>query len=361
MLLPLLILVLIVIAAVVQRSRRRGLPIVRPSANQSAGDALADAVARWEQAGIIDGEQGRRIVVVEGERREAVEPRMSMAAEAVGYLGGALVIIGGIVALGQVWEDLPPAVRIAAAATGTVILIGAGAVVKPREEPAYERLTSSLWLLAIAAAAFTGGQVAYDARSGAPGIVLSVGLTALVIAVVLWLLHAQPLQHVAVLAAAVTTACGIVAMFGEPESPVPYGVAVWLVGAGWVALSRSGRMPPAVLGALLGGLAMLTGSQAITGYSDTAAPGLVVGLVTVAGFFVLALAWREPALLGLGVVGVFWFVPQSVVYFVGDALGVALTLTLVGVALLASAALLMPVRDRLGHAWRRRPRAVAGS
>ncbi len=80
--------------------------------------------------------------------------------------------------------------------------------------------------------------------------------------------------------------------------------------------------------------------------------GVVVGLVTVAGFFVLALAWREPTLLGLGVVGVLWFVPQSVVYFVGDALGVALTLTLVGVALLASAALLMPMRDRLGHAWR---------
>ena len=351
--LPVLALVVFGIVILVRRAGRGGTHAVRPEhRDQSPDDALTSALGRWERAGIIDRDQARRIQDLETLRLQPGEPRLPMAAEAVGYLGGALMIVGGLVAFGQVWDDLPIGVRITAPATAALVLLGAGAIVRRRVEPAFERLASASWFLATGAATFTAGVAARDAMEiGPPGTVLGVGGVALVAAVLLWLFLPQPLQHVAVLAAAVTTAVGLVAIAGEPQTPMPYGIAVWAVGGVWMLLARNNQMPPALLGWLTGGLTMLAGSQAVAGHNGTAAPGLTLGIATVVAIFVIAVIRSDPALLGLGVVGVFWFVPQAVVYFVGDALGISLTLALIGVVLLAMAASLMPLRERLVAGW----------
>lgn len=240
---------------------------------------LARDLERWVAGGLITRDQADRIVAAETEA-EQPEQRISLVAEALGYLGAALV--GG--------RDR-------------------GA------RPGVER--------------------AVDRRPHRRAALYS--------ALLLWA-RPEPLQHVAVYAGLVATAMGAVAVAGGTDS-LPYGLVLWPLGVAWALLGRRGVLRPMVLTHLLGVFSALSAAQVVV--ADYRGWGLGLAIATTAVLFAASVALRAPIVLGTAVIGVFWFVPQSVLYFLGDALGVPLTLLVAGLVLLALAVALLPLRQRM--------------
>ena len=91
------------------------------------------------------------------------ERRTPLAAEALGYAGGVLAIAAGIFMVRELVPGFPAGAEIALAAVAWVSFGAAGALLRTKNEPAFRRLRSVLWLMStVSLAAFTGtlaGQV----------------------------------------------------------------------------------------------------------------------------------------------------------------------------------------------------------
>ena len=90
----------------------------------------------WVGLGLISRAQADRILAVE--RGEPVAPPRrpaSMLAEALGYVGGVLILVATAVLVGRFWADLGVTGRLVVTFGAVVLLIGVGAVV-PTAGPA---------------------------------------------------------------------------------------------------------------------------------------------------------------------------------------------------------------------------------
>lgn len=342
-LIPLLVVVIVIVVALGPwrgRERRIGWP----------SDGLEAQLGRWVAAGVISEDQRSEILVLE--RRsppdEVTGPtpmRTPLVAEAIGYVGGALVVGAIAAALGQRWEDLATVGRIGIVALGFVVTAVAGAVVRRRTEPAFVRLTSVLWLLSSGAIAFATGLVAVDvADLGPTGTALGIGLVALAWSALLWSLWHEPLQQVATLAA---TICVIVAGLGVADllGDATGNGSMWLLGVAWAVLGHRRLLPPRLLAESAGAALVLVGSLGLAGAFP--AWGLPLGLASAAGLVAASIATGVAGFLAFGVVGLFVFVPWAVIEFLGDALGVPVALFLCGILLLGAAAALPRLVGRI--------------
>src|SRR5690349_347994 len=98
---------------------------------------------RWVEGGLITAEQAGRIRAAEGledpDDRTAPDPTPtptpapapgrggSLVAEALGYVGGALVLVAAVLIAGTVWDALGPAGRLGLVLAATALLLGVGA------------------------------------------------------------------------------------------------------------------------------------------------------------------------------------------------------------------------------------------
>ena len=76
----------------------------------------------------------------------AAAPRAALLAEAIGYAGGALVIVAGTYLAGELWRNIPTGAALALAAVASVALGAAGAALRTPGSPPARRLRSVLWL-----------------------------------------------------------------------------------------------------------------------------------------------------------------------------------------------------------------------
>ena len=74
-------------------------------------DDLELMLRRWEASGIITAAQAEEIRRHETSVRP--KPRIPLIAEALGYLGAALVLTAALALAAQLWSEFPVAVRIA--------------------------------------------------------------------------------------------------------------------------------------------------------------------------------------------------------------------------------------------------------
>jgi hypothetical protein len=87
--------------------------------------------------------------------------RIPAVAEALGYLGGVLALVGLVLVVARYWPDVATPARLGISGAGAVAFIVAGALVQERGDPALARMRWFLWLLSTAAVAlFTGVAVA---------------------------------------------------------------------------------------------------------------------------------------------------------------------------------------------------------
>ncbi|WP_158228216.1 DUF2157 domain-containing protein [Pseudonocardia sp. MH-G8] len=304
-----------------------------PDAPHPLRPTLERAVAE----GIVTRAQAEAIAALEDGPHTA--GRRAVAAEVLGYLGGALAVVAALLLGREVWQELGPAVRVLLLAVVTAAVLASGAVLGGRSGPA-GRLGGFLWAVAAPALAGTVGVAASDAFGVAFDVsaVLATG-SALVLAAVLWWRRREVLQHVSTFAAATATLFAVVGLVDDLYRSL--GPLVWVLGLLWIAAAASGWARPAPAGWVLGALAVISGPLgADTGRSAWA----VVGVLSAAALVVLGVRGHRQWLLAIGTVGLFVAVPVAVAEIFDAELGPLLGLLVVGLVLVALAVVLTRLR-----------------
>jgi hypothetical protein len=316
-----------------------------PEASERCGPAegvpLHTLLEMWVTDGVISAEQGARIaargdVVVRPDSAPRSRAGRSLAAEALAYLGGVVVVVSTILIANLYWAHLALGSRLTMLAAAAAALFGCGLAVPRRLAQTGVRLRSVLWLASTVSVAGLLSILCAD------GLGLSDGDTAVVTgagtataAAALWWGHRHLVQQVVTMVSLMVTAVAAIADFVNPEH-LP-GVGAWLVGMSWLALGLRGTLTPqrpvlalSAAAAIVGGMATLPADW-----------GFLLALATVAG--VLALAVRRADLLLLSIVaagtlGVLpaavneWFPGSAAVPFVLLAVGLLLVVVAVRTA-----------------------------
>jgi hypothetical protein len=352
--------------------RSKGPPVVvGPTEEVSMVQDLQERLDRWTSAGLLDAAQAAAIARFEaanpdpGASADTAGPpaprsaaRQVLPAEAVGYVGAALVFSAIAWMLSEVWMDLTAGGQLALIALVTVLLFGGGAALARTTSAPLQRLTSVLLLGGLAGAvwcaAIIGGELV-----DLPDDVLAVSLAATlaVLAVPLYLLRPRALPQAAALAAIVALAVTLLLLPDLTPAPWVFGLVLWTIGLGWLLLSLGGFLPPTPVSGVFGATLALIGSQVAA--ADTGIGWLVLGALTAAGLVALAL-WRDTLHhLVVGAIGLFVVVPRLAFELFGDTIGAPATLLVIGLLLVALAVGL----GRAGREIRsaRRPGGAPGS
>ena len=306
-----------------------------------------DLLERARADGIVSAEQAGRLRALARTAAPVPTPHgrlRAWVAEALGYVGAALVLVAGMVTVGQFWADLAPWAHVALTGVLAVVLLGAGAVVSGDPGTPLGRLGSVLWFSGTGAVVGTSALAATelagleDAASG----LASFG-PATVVAIVVWRLRTRALQEVAVLVGVLATSAALLGM-ADVELEDWGGLLVWAIGVAWLALAWGEVVRPARTGRVVGAAVALLGPMMAFGASGRWGP--VLGVVTAGALVAASVPARETVLLALGVLGLFVFVPNLVFEYFGDELGAPVALLLSGVVLLGVA--LWIARSRRG-------------
>lgn len=305
---------------------------------------LSEVVARAQQEGIVSAEQAQRILALAPTGQPIVsttpdvEPRAghlaAYVAEALGYVGGVMMLVAGLFVAQQLWVDLPARGHAFMLAVLVVALLSAGAMVHGEPGTPLGRLGSFLWLLAVAAVAGMAAVVAEEMaglEEAVQGIAITVPTTA--VAMVLWVRRRRSLQEIAVFAGLLATGASLLALV-DADLEVWGGLLVWTSGVAWVLLAGAGVVRPARTGLVVGAVAALQGPLMM---GDSGSGGVLLGVITAGALVVASVALRETILLGLGVLGLFVFIPLAVFDVFGDQFGAPVALLLSGGLLLGIA------------------------
>jgi Predicted membrane protein (DUF2157) len=263
--------------------------------------------------------------------------------EIVGYLGAVLGMIGAAMLVGQFWDDMASWSRLALMGALTVGLWGAGAVVDESADAVLWRLRGFLWLLSSAAAAFFAGLLAADVFDWDPEpVALFVGSATALYAASLWRLRDRPAQYLAFVAGVIAALAGASAWI---DGPGMVGLVLWALGAVWLVVGWRRIVVPAAI-ALVAAPGLMLVAAGVTGGSwESLAP--LFGLVTAAGLLVGGTVLKEFLITGVGVAGVFVYLPMSGAEYFGETIGVPIVLLATGVLLIVLMVLLL--RREAGH------------
>lgn len=280
----------------------------------------------WVGDGIITGEQAemmRRSVAqpeAPAEREEVeFEGRIPIITEILGYVGAALAIWAVFFLVSEFWGTLSDWAQASLFGALAVALFAAGTALRDVIEPALSRLSGVLWAGSIVA---LGGTLfmLFDPIAGLePEVVWTlVGAIAAVGAGVMYRSRPSVAQHVMLFAAVLTTIVSLLTLGPEAEIFF-FGLVVWAYGLVWIMVSRSGVLQPLGSGMVLGAFAMLIGAQMAVG--DGASVGTLLGLATAGLLAGAGVMLKEKLTIILGGIGIFWFVPQTMFHFFGEAMG----------------------------------------
>ncbi len=301
-----------------------------------------DPLDEWVGAGLIAPDQADRIRAHEQARHDssprpavgsapAVTAGMSLVVEALGYLGGVIMLVGAGILVGLVWEDVPVAVRLVLGAGTALALVAAGLAVPDGLGAAAGRLRSVLWVLAVAATAAVATVWSNDVlgRYDEAALVVVFPPTALV-AAALWRMRRTWPQQLALLVTLVLSAAAVGVQVAEPDW-VP-GISVWVLAVAWTAVAWTGRLQPRATGLAFGGVAAIFGAM-----TTASEPGIVLGLATAAAMLAMALYERSLPLLAVAAAGLLQAAPRAAFEWFPGRLSASLTLIVVGGTLVGAA------------------------
>ena len=328
-----------VVYLAVRRSRIRGRTPPGPRSPESARSALPPAfaamVAEWVSVGLISEEQSTLVLAHEQAKMQAAftpaaarrpRRRVPAVAEALGYLGGMLVVGSLVVLTARYWSDISTAGRLGLSGGAAMLFFLGGVLTHESTAVALARLRAFLWLASSSAFAVFAVVAARDGFrvERTETLVIYASAAVAVESGLLWWGRQRPLQQLAFLAAAISLLGSAVAQFTEP--PGWAGVAVWASGCALLLLGLRRVISAAVATETLGALAMLAGGIMIAGQWQGF--GMVLVVATAAGLASLAvvrgLAPEHEDQLTLGIlaaVALLQSVPMTLGYFASDAGG----------------------------------------
>lgn len=302
-------------------------------------DDLDEHLERWVEHGLISSAQAARIVADERAARSSTGGRPGrgpMLTEALGYVGGVLVVVAGLLLTAQLWSDLALWARLGLTTASAALLLGLGAALPVGLGTAAGRLHSAAWGLSSATVAFLLGLLAVevlDTREADTALVVAAGATAY--SLVLWWSLRSPLQQAVVfvgLAATVAAGLARVAPSGPSGDGLP-ALGILAVGAGWLYLGARGLLAPRRFVLVLGAVGVALGAATV----QMADWGRVVALVAVLALVGLALRMADLALLAVGAVGMFIVFPGVLMSWFPGAVAAPLALLLAGTLLVLAA------------------------
>ncbi len=309
---------------------------------------LPEQLERWVARGLISPEQAERIVAEEQAVGEG-PARGSLVAEALGYVGGVLILIGAVTVVERYWSAIGVGGRLGVAFGAAGVLLATGAVIPARRADVARRLRGVCWLLSAAllaaGLALLGDDVLHleDETSA----LLAAGITA-VYAAVLWWRHRVVLQQVALVVTIAATAGTAAAHLPNADDAVT-GLAIWGVGVAWLLLGWGGVVAARNTAYVLGGVAVVVGGLLGT----DAGWGSVLAVGSAAALVVAGVRLRDLVLLVVGSVATLVTVPSVLGQYFPDTLTVPLALLGCGVLLVAGA-VYTAYRRRLGPPSSRR-------
>ena len=316
---------------------------VSGSGTAAQGDVSA-AIERWLADAIITAEQATQM------RADLPEPappdgahggppapiprtsRAALVTEALGYLGGVIIMVALGLVVGNLWDKMSVGVRLGLVGVVTVVLLVGGTLIPSRLGATGVRLRSVLWLASSAAlAALLGlGASEWSGWTG-NGVLTFAALGTAFYSAVLWWAHRHLLQHVAVFVALLAGVGTAVSML--PDAGALPGLAFWGIAAAWLALAWGGLIPGWQVGTVLRAIGIAVGATTMLDEGW----GVVLALAMVTTLIGLALIFRDLYLLGIGAIGTLMvLLPIMDRYFPG-ALAPALALLCLGILLVVAA------------------------
>lgn len=291
---------------------------------------IASLLQRWTAAGVLSAENATSIrdferrVAREGAVSSSVPTRRFPAvAEALGYLGGVLGIVGVITLVSNFWSDWPSGLRLATTGGATLLAVAAGRFVRESEDQAFARMRWFLWTVATPAIGLFAYVLARDLLDWERGSQywLMIALATGCLNGMLWAGRFRPIQEALTfigLMVAIGTATG-------DASEISWaGVAVWASGIVLVSITlwRTFTTPviPMAIGAgsiIVGGYLTVSDWEGLGFLFVALSASALVGLATVNSS---PLPSQFRVLFGVvGCIGLVQSVPGVLVYYAQDA------------------------------------------
>lgn len=302
--------------------------------------SVQDELERWQRAGVIDAATRRRIEAFEAggpSKREGPS-----IAEALVYLGVAVVVVGVLVLVASNWDELRGAARIGVVGLPAVLAILAGFGLRQTGEPPLERGGSVAWLFAVALAAATAAVVTFEADWSENNVALAATSAGVVVAIAAWALAPAHPQVLGVVASLGALAMALGARADDQQAPI-MGVLGLCFGGVALAAAEVRAFTPRSSARLLSAV-LLAGGAYIAGLDDQSSvlEGLV--LVAGAGLVVLSIARGVFAYIAVGVAAIFVGLISLILREVDDPTVAALSLMVIGGAMVAGVLVLVKVR-----------------
>lgn len=296
---------------------------------------LSDLLVDWTDAGLLTDTQAAAIRAREVGHAEraimpttthAASPAPSLVVEALGYLGGVVMLVGAVLLVSTFWADIPTAIRLLLIGGTAVVLITGGFVVAPdRLGDAAGRLRSVLWAAAVACSGAFFAVLSTDVmgRHTYESLVV-IGPAAALIAAPLWRIRTTWLQQLAVLVPLMLTADGVGLVRSAGDSRVG-GAYLWAVAMTCATGSAVRWFEPRTTGVAFGVLGATLGSLMMD--DDL---GIALGLATAAVTIALAISARSLPWLGVATVTLLATAPRAANQWFPGRLSASLTFILAG-------------------------------
>jgi hypothetical protein len=326
--------------------------VTTPAVSAALQDLVADGTLTAAQA---DRVAARLAVAADPSAEPAAGPVVAPArqggrlAEIAGYAGGALLLGAVALFLSTGWSDLSDPSQIAVLTGTAVLLIVAGAVIAVggdtslrdtghAHDSARRRLVSVLWTVAAASTAGAAG-LAVDGYE-----LVAASAVGLVVAGVGYRLMPSAVGQLGGWLAAIGLVSGLIGELGDEPGTWLYAVALVSLGAVWAGLAVTRVLDETESGLALGAGLALFAAQLPLIDSDHELLGYLLTAGVAAAGFAGYLATRSWAVLGAGVLGTTFVVPEALHDWTDGSVSAAGSLLVAGLTLLAASAIGLRLR-----------------
>lgn len=279
--------------------------------------------------------------------------RISLLTEAAAYAGVILLLVGGVTAISQRWNDIGRGGQGGVFAAAAVFFFLVGIIVRQVREPAIQRLAGVAWFLSVAGA---GGAVwlalyhVHGTTDAVTAVAAGAGVT--LYAAALWLIRRSALQNLALFAGLVITIVGVAGIItvpagsGPAPAPAPnlptpllaIALPLWVFGLAWAGLGWRRYVGPLWVTIPSGVILALIAPSFAAGAGHYGWM-YVIGIATAAAAMAASVPLRNTPLLALGALTMFGYLTAVAARYLHQSLGGPSALAITGVLIIGLAVL----------------------